>query len=150
MAYDGVLRREVLSTTVASSYKLTGASCMDFAAKCSAESHQVSYAGKVNSFDAIANIEETTQSQTKLVLDTINDEVAYVLNNTNVINMSHNQPSNAIFNVNKEAIHRDSFNETETTVKIVDVHSDESLIPYYTVRFQNGKERITTSDCLRK
>ena len=47
MAYDGVLRREVLSTTVASSYKLTGASRMDFAVKCSTGSHQVSYAGKV-------------------------------------------------------------------------------------------------------
>ena len=64
--------------------------------------------------------------------------------------MSSQQPNNATFEINEEAIHRDSFNETETTVHIIDVHSDESLIPYYTIRYQNGKERITTSDCLRK
>ena len=103
-----------------------------------------------NAFDAIANIEETTQAQTKLVLDTINDEVAYVLNNNNILNMSSQQPNNATFEINEEAIHRDSFNETETIVHIMDAHSDESLIPYYTIRYQNGKERITTSDCLRK
>ena len=102
-----------------------------------------------NAFDALANIKETTQAQTKLVLDTINDEVTQTLNHSE-LSPAVNIENNILFNVNDEVIHRDSFNEIESTVKIVDIHSDDAHIPYYTIQFKNGKQRISSPDCLRR